>query len=121
MNTDPPAGADSDGAAPIGADPTGLFVVASTIVVDEVGSATLEQAFQHRLGAVENVAGFRGLQVWREAHQPGQYLMVSWWVSREHWTAYMRSPEHDASHARIPSAPARPRPAGLRTFEVVAT
>jgi heme-degrading monooxygenase HmoA len=99
----------------------GLFVVASTILVQEDGSATLEQAFRDRLHAVEATKGFRGLQVWREANAPGQYLMVSWWESREDWHGYMLSAEHHASHARIATAPARPRPGGLRTFQVVAT
>jgi len=103
------------------ADGTGLFVVASTIMIEEAGCARLEQAFRDRLGAVERCEGFRGLQVWREPRQPGQYLMVSWWASREQWAAYMRSDEHDVSHARIPTDPARPRAAGVRTFEVVAT
>ena len=99
----------------------GLFVVASTILVHEDGSATLEQAFRDRLHAVETTKGFRGLQVWREANAPGQYLMVSWWESRDDWHGYMRSAEHHASHARMPEPPARPRPGGLRTFHVVAT
>ena len=109
------------GIPPAGSDATGLFVVASSIVIDKVGCTTLEQAFRDRLRAVEATAGFRGLQVWREAKQPGRYLMVSWWLSREDWAAYMRSAAHDESHARIPTVPARPRPDGLRTFEVVAT
>lgn len=104
-----------------GGDATGLFVVASTITIDEVGCARLEEAFRDRLRAVEATPGFRGLQVWREAKRPGRYLMVSWWLSRANWLDYMRSAEHDASHARIPRDPARPRPDGLRTFEVVAT
>jgi heme-degrading monooxygenase HmoA len=99
----------------------GLFVVASTILVREDGSAALEQAFRDRLHAVETTEGFRGLQVWRDANAPGEYLMVSWWESRDDWHGYMRSAEHDASHARMPTGPARPRPGGLWTFQVVAT
>lgn len=124
-STDPgdaSGGSDGRSAGTVGGgDATGLFVVASTIAIDEVGCARLEEAFRDRLRAVEATPGFRGLQVWREANQPGRYLMVSWWLSRADWLDYMRSAEHDASHARIPGAPARPRPDGLRTFEVVAT
>jgi heme-degrading monooxygenase HmoA len=107
--------------APIGQDPRGLFVVASHLRVDPVGAQALEAAFADRLRAVEESPGFQGLQVWRDVHTVGEYLMVSWWSVRDDWTAYMRSDAHHASHARIPTDPARARPAGLTTYEVVAT
>lgn len=120
--TDPPEGAAAGlGAGALTAGALGAFVVASSVLVAEAGAETLENAFRDRLHAVESVEGFRGLQVWREPRQPGQYLMISWWDSRDAWAGYMRSAEHAASHARIPAEPTPPRPGGLRLFEVVAT
>jgi heme-degrading monooxygenase HmoA len=46
--------------------------------------------------------------------------MVSWWVSRQAFVEYMRSEEHDRSHARVPSGDARPRPVRLSRFTLVA-
>lgn len=68
------------------------YVAVSRIAVPPEGVAALETAFAERLGEVEDDA-FR---------------------------ADMRSEAHRRSHTRMPGGPARPRPAGLSTFEVVA-
>ena len=101
-------------------DGAGTYVAISEIAVDEDGAAALEEAFRGRLGAVDSWPGFLGLEVLRHRRRPGTYLMLSRWTSKETFQAYMRSAEHDASHARIPSAPHRARPAGFADYDVVA-
>jgi heme-degrading monooxygenase HmoA len=96
------------------------FVVASAIAIGELGVETLEEAFRHRLGEVDDWPGFRRLEVWRDGRSVGRYLMVSWWDSREQYAAYMRSESHRRSHARIPEDPERPRPVSVDLYEVVA-
>lgn len=96
------------------------FVVVSDLRVDEVGAATLEEAFQDRLGEVDAWPGFLELQVWRDERDAERFVMVSWWSSREDYVAYMRSAEHRRSHARIPVEPSAPRAVGIGTFRVVA-
>lgn len=99
-----------------GVPATSAFVVASDVTVEEAGVPALEAAFAGRLGEVDSFPGFQRLEVWRDAGRPGAYLMVSWWDSRNDFTAYMRSEQHHRSHARIPTDP-RPRGAGVRRFE----
>lgn len=96
------------------------YVAVSKIAVPPEGAAALETAFAERLGEVEGWPGFRGLEVWRERGASGAYTMVSWWDHDDAFRAYLRSEAHRRSHARMPGGPARPRPAGLSTFEVVA-
>lgn len=98
----------------------GVFVAASEIAIAEEGAPRLEEAFEDRLGEVEDWPGFLGLEVWRDQHEAGRYLMVSWWRDEADFKAYMASAAHRRSHARIPDDPARPRPAGLSRYEVVA-
>jgi heme-degrading monooxygenase HmoA len=99
------------------ADPA--FVVSSEVHIADAGTGTLERAFQDRLGAVDGWPGCRRLEVWRDLTRAGVYLMVSWWDSREDFSAYMRSDAHRRSHERIPEEP-RPSAAGVRRWEVVA-
>lgn len=102
------------------ADATGpSFIVVSDVVVSPEGSEALEAAFRARLGEVEQVAGFQRLEVWRDARVAGSYQMVSWWDDEQSWRAYMTSPAHDRSHARIPRDPVAPRGRGVRRMELV--
>lgn len=98
----------------------GHHVVASHLEIDPAGGPTLEEAFAARLGQVEDVDGFVRLEVWRDERDEGRYLMVTWWESPAHFRAYMRSEEHDRSHARVPTDPYRPRGRGLDRYTVVA-
>lgn len=96
-------------------------MVTSHLSVDPAGADTLEDAFQRRLGEVDGVEGFCRLEVWRDTRVPGRYVMVSWWQSEQHFKAYMASPAHRRSHARIPRDPYPPRADALGRFEVIAT
>lgn len=97
------------------------YVAVSRIQVPVEGAAALETAFADRLGEVDAWPGFQRLEVWRDPKDPSAYLMVSWWDDRAAFQAYLRSDAHRRSHARIPGAPAPPRPAGLSIYELVAT
>jgi heme-degrading monooxygenase HmoA len=87
-------------------------------------SDDLVAAFRARAGLVDGFEGFVDLQVWRSDRDPTEVLMVSRWSSRAHFTAYMRSPEHRASHGRIgpdlKAAIALERLEHLHGYEVVA-
>jgi heme-degrading monooxygenase HmoA len=96
----------------------------SRLRVDPARSDELVAAFRRRAGLVDAFDGFVDLQVWRSDRDPAEVLMVTRWASRAHFTAYMRSPDHRASHDRIPAALqdaiALQRLEHLHTYEVVA-
>ncbi len=96
------------------------FVALSEITVPIEGAEALEAAFQERLGAVDHWAGFLGLSVLRDRRRPGRYVMVSQWESKDCFSRYMRSADHQRSHDRIPSGRDRPRPAGYSEYDLVA-
>ncbi|HVL05209.1 MAG TPA: antibiotic biosynthesis monooxygenase family protein [Acidimicrobiales bacterium] len=96
------------------------WAMVSELAVEPHGAGALEQAFRDRLGEVDQHPGFVRLEVWRDPRRPGRYLMVSWWTSREAFTAWMHSEAHDRSHARIPDDPA-PKPVRFDRYEVIAT
>lgn len=96
------------------------YVVASHLKVAADGAPDLEQAFAERLGEVDDAPGFQRLEVWRDNDQDGSYVMVSWWDGEQDFRAYMGSPAHRRSHARVPRDPYPPRATGLGRYDVVA-
>ena len=77
------------------------YVSVSRLRVDPAIVDDLIDAFQDRLRLVDAFAGFLGLEVWHSDRDVGEVLMVSHWATRADFTAYMKSPEHRASHDRI--------------------
>lgn len=96
------------------------YVAVSEITVPGAGASALEEAFQHRLGAVDGWPGFRGLELLKDRRTPGRYTMVCRWDSRDQFLAYMRSEDHKRSHARIPRGRDAPSPAGFTEYDRVA-
>lgn len=95
------------------------IVVVSGLDVPVAGVPALETAFTHRLGAVDSWPGHQGLEVWRDLGRPGRYVMTSWWDDRGSFARYMRSPEHHASHDRVPTGPEAPQLAWISRYEVM--
>ena len=102
-----------------------MYVSMSRLRVAASESDALVDAFRRRAHLVEDAAGFIDLEVWRSDRDPEEVLMVSRWTDRASFTAYMRSDEHQVSHARIdPALQAAiklERLEHLHTYEVVAT
>jgi heme-degrading monooxygenase HmoA len=101
-----------------------MYVSMSRLRVASAESAALVGAFRRRAHLVDTFDGFIDLQVWRSDRDPEEVLMVSRWRDRAAFTAYMRSPAHRTSHARIDAslqaAIRLERLEHLHTYEVVA-
>ena len=101
-----------------------MYVSMSRLRVPEGRAPALVQAFRGRARLVDGADGFVDLQVWQSDRDAGELLMVSRWRDRAAFTAYMRSEDHKASHARIPealdAAIRLERLEHLHTYEVVA-
>ncbi len=95
------------------------WAMVSELAVPVAAAEALEEAFQDRLGEVDGWPGFQRLEVWRDPRHPGRYLMVSWWDSRESFSAWMQSDAHDRSHARIPTKAGAPRAVRFDRYEVI--
>jgi heme-degrading monooxygenase HmoA len=102
-----------------------MYVSMSRLRVAASESGALVDAFRRRAHLVDAAPGFIDLEVWRSDRDPEEVLMVSRWTDRASFTAYMRSDEHEVSHARIdPALQAAiklERLEHLHTYEVVAT
>lgn len=97
-----------------------MFISHSEIHIAGESAAALERAFAERSHAVDRHAGFLGLELLREVGQPGRYLLVTRWSSREDFRRYMKSDDFRAAHARQHPGVVEPEGgAPLRQFEAV--
>ncbi len=78
-----------------------MYVSMSRLEIPPGRAPELIAAFRDRLHLADRADGFIDLQVWQSDRDAGEILMVSRWRDRPAFTAYMRSSEHKASHARI--------------------
>jgi len=78
-----------------------MYVSVSRLRVEPSATEELVEAFRSRVHLVDHFDGFLGLEVWLSDQDMGEVLMVSRWNTRADFTAYMKSTEHKASHARV--------------------
>jgi heme-degrading monooxygenase HmoA len=97
----------------------GDLVVVSHLDVGPDGVPGLRDAFDRRLGLVDAWDGFHGLEVWEDVRRPGRFAMVTRWADQDTFARYMRSRDHDRSHARVPDDPG-PWGVGVDRYRLVA-
>jgi heme-degrading monooxygenase HmoA len=102
-----------------------MYISMSRLRLPEPHVAELLSAFNDRAGLVENAEGFIDLEVWHSDRDPEEVIMVSRWQSRNAFTQYMKSNDHETSHARITPGLKQviklERLDHLHTYDVVAT
>lgn len=78
-----------------------------------------EASWSQRMGMVDHMPGFHGMEVLRDGGTPGHYVVVTRWEAQEHFDAWRNSPEFVAGHSRQPSGPGGPAPLAIEFFEIV--
>jgi len=81
-----------------------MYISMSRLRLPESHVADLLDAFKHRAGLVEDAEGFIDLEVWHSDRDPEEVVMVSRWETRDAFTQYMKSSDHQTSHNRISRA-----------------
>lgn len=79
-----------------------MFLFISWLTVPPADHERLEAHFRDRSRLVDGFPGFRYLQLLRPLSGDATHVFVTAWDSRDAFSAYMKSPEHAASHAREP-------------------
>ena len=79
-----------------------MIVALSRFRVQNGLEQEVSDAFVERPRRMEGVAGFLGLEVFREAGDPQAFVLFTRWASRAEFDAWHASPEHHASHALMP-------------------
>ena len=70
------------------------------IQVPPAGVEGFERSWQNRAGMVDEMPGFRGLEVLRDGRTPGAYIVMTRWDSQTDFERWSNSPEFVAGHAQ---------------------
>lgn len=76
------------------------FVSQSEIEVKPETATMLESAFRARSRLVDQHDGFLGLELLRDIHRPGRYVLLTRWRNRESFRAYLTSADFKAAHQK---------------------
>jgi len=79
-----------------------MITVISRFRVANQKSAEVEQAFRERPRLVEEAAGFRGVEVRRDASDTSIFYLYTKWDDLSSYKSWHSSPAHQESHIRIP-------------------
>ncbi len=71
-------------------------------VLDERAGDRFAVAMRRRSHAVERFPGFVRFELRRELGRDRRYVIVTWWRCRDDLRRYLASPEHRATHAKLP-------------------
>ncbi|MCU0491934.1 MAG: antibiotic biosynthesis monooxygenase [Chloroflexaceae bacterium] len=82
-----------------------MITTANRIFVHEEYAEQFETNFRNRAGLVDGMPGFIANQLLRPVNQNDPYIVLTWWESREHFEAWVRSDEFKLGHARSGSLP----------------
>jgi heme oxygenase (mycobilin-producing) len=70
------------------------------IQVPEPAREKFEASWRGRAGLVDQMPGFRGLEVLRDEQQGGTYIVMTHWDKREDFDQWTSSPAFAAGHMR---------------------
>lgn len=76
------------------------FVAINYISCKEHYRERFEELFATRARAIDHLPGFKRMNVLRPNKENDQYLIVSYWDSKEQFEAWTRSPEFLEGHKR---------------------
>ena len=82
-----------------------MITVANRIFVAKEYAEAFEERFKTRAGLVDGMPGFLQNQVLRPVNEGDPYIVLTFWESREHFQAWIRSDEFQKGHARSGTLP----------------
>jgi heme oxygenase (mycobilin-producing) len=96
-------------------------MIASLFHVRVPAEATqpFEQSWTKRAGLVDKMPGFRGLEVLRDGKEPGKYIVLTHWETREDFERWANSPEFMAGHARSAASGSGAQGTTIEFYEVL--
>ncbi|MBV9669732.1 MAG: antibiotic biosynthesis monooxygenase [Acidobacteriales bacterium] len=79
-----------------------MFVALSQFTIANGMEAEVKAAFAARPHQVDAVPGFKKLDVISPCDAPHEIWLITYWVDRESFERWHKSPEHKSSHVGIP-------------------
>jgi len=76
------------------------FVAINTITAESDYKERFEELFKSRAHAIDRMEGFQSMHVLKSSDGEGNYLIVSYWDSEEHFKNWTGSAEFKEGHKR---------------------
>ncbi len=98
-----------------------MFVTCNRITVNPDYAAAFEERFGSRAGQVDQMPGFVSFHLLRPKNPADPYVVMTFWETEAHFTAWAKSPQFREGHARsgtLPTEAFAGRPT-LELFEVI--
>jgi heme-degrading monooxygenase HmoA len=89
------------------------------VTVPEPARERFEQSWTGRAGMVDQMPGFRGLEVLRDQGEPGTYIVMTHWESRQDFDQWASSPAFAAGHMRPGATDTGAAGGGVSFYEVL--
>lgn len=98
-----------------------MFVTCNRITVNPDYAAAFEERFDGRAGQVDQMPGFVSFHLLKPKNPTDPYVVMTFWESEAHFTAWTESPQFREGHARSSTLPPEAfagRPT-LEAFDVI--
>jgi heme-degrading monooxygenase HmoA len=96
-----------------------MIVSMFTVTVPEEARVGFERSWSGRAGRVDQMPGFRGLEVLRSQQDAGRYSVLMHWDTREDFERWQESSAFAASHQRTSSGPTAAQPVGTEVWDIL--
>ena len=103
------------------------FVAVNYISCDSDYRERFESLFKSRAHAIDRLPGFRNMNVLRPEKEGDQYLIVSFWDTKENFESWTKSPEFIEGHKRgfadvkkaVDEGRKPPMTSDFKTYEII--
>lgn len=82
-----------------------MIVTCNRIPVNPQHASAFEERFAERANLVDGMPGFISFQLLRPRNEGDPYIVMTFWESHEHFTAWTESDEFQQGHARSGTLP----------------
>ena len=96
-----------------------MIVSMFNVTVPEQAREGFERSWSGRAGRVDQMPGFRGLEVLRSQQEPGRYIVVTHWDTREDLDRWQESMAFAASHQGTPQGPGAAQPISAEVWDIL--
>ncbi len=96
-----------------------MIVSMFNVTVPEEAREGFERSWSGRAGRVDQMPGFRGLEVLRSQREPGRYVVLMHWDTREDFERWQESSAFAASHERTGQSAPGAQPGSVEVWDIL--
>jgi heme-degrading monooxygenase HmoA len=96
-----------------------MIVSMFNVTVPEEAREGFERSWSGRAGMVDQMPGFRGLEVLRAQEESGRYIVLTHWETREDFERWLESSAFGTAHQRTTQDATSVQPGGTEVWDIL--